>query len=82
MKYISGFPLNLEEHIPVLICESICQAHPHRFSVLPETFPSFGSHDSSPSCFPPALTLSPLSPLQAHHCPLALELWSLSKHYS
>ena len=70
MKYISGFTLNLEEHIPVLTCESICQVHPHRFSVLPETLPSFGSHNSSLSCFPPTLTQSPLSPLQAHHCPL------------
>lgn len=69
MMCISGIPLNLGECFPVLIQDVTCQGHPHRFSVLPETLPSLGSHDSSLFYFPPTFTWSPLSPLQAHKCP-------------
>lgn len=60
-------PLNLWEHIPVLIHETTCQGHPRRISVLPETLPSLSSHDSCLSSFPPVLTFASFSPLQAHH---------------
>lgn len=63
--------------------ETTCQGHPCRFSVLPETLPSLGSHDSSLSCFSPVLTFSALSPLQAHYCPLGFGmLESLKEHLS
>lgn len=67
--YVPGIPLHLWECIPVLICETTCQGPWCQFSVLPETLPSLGPHDSCLSWFPPMLSFSTLSPSQAHSCP-------------